>query len=133
MSRTPRFNKRQPGLGPWCATITTCPSHVWHCRCKDEYPQAIVDVWSLTHVVGGIITGITTYWIGWLSLILTVGIAILWELFENSMFGVKVVGWIWNDDTYIGDHMWNSIFDVICNAIGGFITAIIMIEAGWTI
>lgn len=134
MSRNARFKigpDREAGIGPWCATITSCPALIVHCRCKDDFPQAIVDLWTFTHLLGGLITGITTYWLGWWSMFFSVGVAVLWEFFENSVIGVKFVGWLYNDIEYIGDHMWNSIFDVLTNAVGGFITALIMIEAGW--
>ena len=130
MSRTPRF-AREVGLAAWCRSISTCPPSLCHCRCNQDYPQAVIDLWSLAHICWGIITGLTTYWIGWWSLLFTVGVAILFEILENSTFGIKISSFIWNDDTYVGDNMWNSILDVISNTIGGFITALIMIEAGW--
>ncbi len=90
-----------------------------------------MDPWTLTHLVGGIITGLTTYWIGWWSMFISVGVAIVFELGENTVIGSTIAAKVCCEPWFIGDNMWNSIFDVIFNTIGGFITALVMIETGW--
>ena len=131
MSRTPRF-KRDKGFKAWCESINRLPPAGWfHCQCGKDHPEAVMDPWTLTHLVGGIITGLTTYWIGWWSMFISVGVAIVFELGENTVIGSTIAAKVCCEPWFIGDNMWNSIFDVIFNTIGGFITALVMIEAGW--
>lgn len=134
MSRIPRFEKqkrREKGCKAWCKSINTLPPDGWvHCRCDDTL-MAVMDPWTFTHLIGGILTGLTTYWIGWWSMFISVGAAILFEIGENTVIGSTIAATVCCYPSFIGDNMWNSIFDVIFNTIGGFITALIMMENGW--
>ena len=131
MSRTPRF-KRKKGCMAWCESINRLPPAGWfHCQCDDKHPEAVMDPWTFTHLIGGIVTGLTTYWIGWWSMLVSVGAAVLFEVAENTVIGSTIAATVCCYPSFIGDNMWNSIFDVIFNTIGGFITALIMVENGW--
>jgi hypothetical protein len=139
MSRQPRLSfgstselVRKRGLGPWCDSIKACPpGGCCTFECGSQRVETLCDLWSLSHMFWGMVTGLTTYWIGWSSMFVTVGAAVLFEIFENTEFGSAISATVCCENVYPGDNMWNSIFDVIFNTFGGFITALIMIENGW--
>ena len=59
-------------------------------------------------------------------MLVTILVAIVFEILENTEIGSIVASNVCCHSTYIGDNMWNSIFDVLFNTIGGLITTLII-------
>jgi hypothetical protein len=133
------------GLKGWCESSKSCPKYTCYCswcffngccKCfksccdhrsmKDIYDDfdktsdqlSLFDVWSLGHILTGIVTSIPVFFIEWYySYIITLTYALLWELFENSKIGVgmwRCLGYT----KYDSDNFYNSMADIICNSIG---------------
>ena len=93
------------------------------------------DKWSSAHIAVGMVTSIPIFFIhpGW-ALLITVMIAILFEVYEN-FFATPLCKWIatwdrqnvfhcfWSEENgkivfYDGDNFWHSCMDVLCNTAG---------------
>ena len=60
-------------------------------------------------------------WIKWWALVIIIMYSILFELIENTTFGVKIAKVVCFDPKYEGDLIGNSICDIVCNIIGGLV------------
>lgn len=81
--------------------------------------KAIFDKWSIGHVLMGIITSCFIFVLPWWkTLWISFSYAILWELYENTDFGIYLVSIFCCSPTYQGDHILNSIADIFCNMMG---------------
>lgn len=119
--------KRATGFVAWCESVREYPpGGCCHCSCDIDHEEACCDPWSFAHIFWGIITGLSAFWIGWWSMLVTILVAIVFEILENTEIGSIVASNVCCHSTYIGDNMWNSIFDVLFNTIGGLITTLII-------
>jgi hypothetical protein len=77
----------------------------------------IVDAWSLAHLLLGALCASTVWLLDPLwSFIITIGIAILNELFECTSCGIKFCGLF--EQGYEGDVFVNSLADINFNMLG---------------
>ena len=118
--------KREKGCAAWCKSIKQYPPRVYHCSCDIDHPEACCDPWSFAHIFWGIVTGLSAFWIGWWSMLVTVLVAILFEILENTEIGSIVAANVCCHPDYVGDNMWNSIFDILFNTVGGLISTIVI-------
>tara|TARA_B100001057_G_scaffold487749_1_gene570964 strand:+ start:334 stop:813 length:480 start_codon:yes stop_codon:yes gene_type:complete len=103
----------------------------------DEQPR--FDIWSLMHAAAGalITLGFWATGIGWFSLLITVVIELLWELYENG--GWKYGGkWLWGTacfkgciyENYEKDEPRHTVWDVYITTGGGLLAAIFLSTIG---
>ena len=142
-----RFSFRRSTVWPWLAIVAVLTAatfllrsegRLWICACgqfslwagtvcSSNNSQQFLDPYSFTHVLHGvlyfwmmiwIVPRLTQSWRLWLS----VTVASLWEVFENSNFIIQR----YRADTaslgYQGDTIVNSFGDMLC-AVAGFIIA----------
>ena len=130
-------------LTRWIKSSRSCPKYVCYCpcclnRCFDHRTEqdkqedktldvssiTLFDIWSFSHLFVGIITSIPVFFIApWIAFLITLGVEIVWEVFENSAWGVAFFKWRFvvlmiGDGNYTGDHFYNSIMDIVCNCLG---------------
>ena len=118
------------GLRRWILSISDYPSFIT-CKCNWCYPNIqdhCIDPWSLLHLVNGVLIGLLYMYIGNWAIILTFGLSIVWEVFENSEWGAKIVSKILCSEGYEGDNIWNSIFDIIITTFGSIIGCVIVMS-----
>lgn len=74
------------------------------------HSQDAADVWTVVHHLYGAYF-CSVFRMSWRT---TVMIAVLWEIIENTTWGVAM----WGDDTYGGDSLVNAVVDVLATASG---------------
>lgn len=74
------------------------------------HSQDYFDVWTVVHHLYG------AYFLSVLHMSLseTIFIAVCWELFEQTSFGIR----LWNDADYAGDSVRNAVVDIAATASG---------------
>ena len=108
------------GLNKWLHP-TDWPEYYLYfpCDCSESSHRAFVDWWSLVHLVGGIVGALLTLWMPfWAALLLWLVLSILFEVFENSDWGIWLSKILSCSADYEGDHLANSVIDVMCNMLG---------------
>ena len=112
-----------------------CPSSIVQCR-MGKSKESLVDVWSMAHVFWGAVIGIAG--IVWTSPVrsffLVLGAAVLFEIFENTSYGIacsKRICMCPGESEYGGDNFWNSVTDVIFNMMGWNIVSGLYDPAYW--
>lgn len=99
--------------------MCTCPASIVKCK-MGHSKKTLIDVWSLVHSVWGGIIG-TIVWLTspLTSFFVVLGAAILFEIFENSKYGITLFKECFSkEEEYNGDNFWNSVTDIIFNMIG---------------
>ena len=103
----------------------TCPKYIVHCTFestleKDSSELALFDWWSFAHIFWGAMYSLPLFFgIQKIpALAINVGLAIFYEIVENSQVGVWLSGHICCTKHYAGDNFWNSVADVFCCIIG---------------
>lgn len=101
----------------------SCPPFICDCTCcdgeRDSSETALFDWWSLAHIMGGAVLGLTLYlWSFWTSFVIAMVCSIGFEVVENTHLGTKITGIVCFSENYRGDNFWNSVMDVVCNFIG---------------
>jgi len=147
MSETRRLSSQRSTIWPWLGIVAVLAAttfllrgegRLWICACgqfsiwagkvcSSNNSQQFLDPYSFTHVLHGvlyfwlmiwIVPRLTKSWRLWLS----VFIASIWEVFENSNFIINR----YREDTaalgYTGDTIVNSFGDILC-AVAGFMIA----------
>lgn len=102
----------------------------FNCR-NDTIPlcgskKGVFDFWSLAHASIGAVTGVTAIFWGYYAFLFALGISILWEIVENSRWGIQLCRAVCCDQDYEGDHIFNSVADVLCNMVGATIIIVIL-------
>jgi hypothetical protein len=148
------YESMPPGLARWCASRKNCPKYLCYCplcfrlkKCDDRTEEdkqedletsssdfSLFDGHSISHIVCGMITSIPVFYIEWyFCLLITFGVAGVFELVENSGIGVTsansrlcyTICYSFDqgaqDGEYKGDNIYNSIMDVLCNVLGFFL------------
>lgn len=119
--RDPPARSGTPGWAQWCGTWKTCPKHTVYCGCDEETSQtALLDGWSLVHVIVGMTSSIPLFYldsVAW-ALVINITVAITWEVLENAACVVQCTRTSGTSKTYEGDSIWNSLADVLCNMFG---------------
>ena len=147
MSETQRPSSQRSTIWPWLGSVAVLVAatfllrsegRLWICACgqfsfwagkvcSSNNSQQFLDPYSFTHVLHGVLYFWLMIWIvprltqSW-RLCLSVAIASIWEVFENSNFivnryraGTAALG-------YNGDTIVNSYGDILC-AVAGFMIA----------
>ncbi len=110
------------GWSRWWATRSTCPPYNIQCCDEKSSENALVDKWSISHIFWGAVSSIPVFYIAPVhSFLITLGVAILFEIAENSHIGRKIAACICCSDFFEGDNFWNSVFDVFFNLLGWLI------------
>ena len=108
-------------LVDWLESRHEFPLFICHCTCeKDTSKDTLFDLWSFAHVLWGCVYSIPLYlWDeDFLSLLIMLTAAILYEFIENSSFGTKIAGMMCCTKNYEGDNFWNSVCDIMCCSLG---------------
>ena len=108
------------GLSKWLHP-TDWPEYYLYfpCDCSESSHRAFVDWWSLVHLAGGTVGALLTLWMPfWAALLLWLVLSILLEVFENSDWGIRLSKILSCSADYEGDHLANSVIDVMCNMLG---------------
>ena len=122
-------------LSLWWKSRNECPKFIFDFRCNDggldTSKTALVDWWSLTHVLFGMLFSIPLFFIdvGW-SCLICLGLSILYEIIENTNLGVCIGEIICCSPNYRGDNFWNSVADVMFNMCGFCIMLLYVINSG---
>lgn len=117
------------GLKKWILSASDYPPFVT-CKCNWCYDveDHCIDPWSLLHLINGILIGLTYIWVDSWAILLGFCLAVVWEVFENSDCGAKIVSKILCSEGYSGDNIWNSIFDVIFTTFGSVVGCVIIMS-----
>lgn len=117
------------GLRRWILSVSDYPPFIT-CKCDYCYnvEEHCIDPWSLLHLVNGILLGLTFVWFGNWAILLAFCIAIIWELFENTVCGTTFTANIFCSDKYVGDNFWNSVFDVLFTTFGSVVGCVIVMS-----
>lgn len=86
---------------------------------EDTSMHSLCDVWSLTHILLGIITSFLADLFHLDPFFFTLFFALLWEVAENFFWGQIIFHS--THPAYKHDNIWNSIFDILFNLSGYFI------------
>ena len=108
------------GLYRWLHP-TDWPEYYVYCACDQSGSsgKSFIDWWSLSHFCWGLLASLLTLYmpVGY-AFLLWVFISMLFEVYENSELGICIEMRIWCSPDYEGDHIANSIMDVIFNMLG---------------
>lgn len=119
----------QMGWVRWCASRHAYPTYIIQCCDDNSSENACIDAWSIMHIFWGIVFSIPIFFIQPVySFFLTLALAILFEVFENSDIGRRVSAWICCSELYDGDNFWNSVFDVMFDLVGWCIMYVISLN-----
>jgi hypothetical protein len=118
--------------------VLSAEGRIWWCKAGDgaiyindawssHTSQHLFDPYSFTHVLHGVMY----FWIGWLlfsklstnwRFLIAIIAAASWEVLENSSFIIEKYRENTASLDYFGDSIVNSIGDVLCCALGFWIT-----------
>lgn len=121
------------GLKKWILSLYEFPPFIT-CKCNVCYnvQEHCIDPWSLLHLVNGILIGLTFVWFGNWAILLGFCLALIWEIFENSEFGIRVTSKLLCSENYQGDNIWNSIFDILITTFGTVVGCVIVLSSNTT-
>lgn len=81
----------------------------------------LFDRWSFIHIASGIFMGAGFFaLVQWYAVLLTFGLASIWEVFENTRCGMKMMNDL-GDTEFKGDTKMHSVADIFVTTLGGVI------------
>ena len=112
-------------LTKWLESARHCPRNIFDFSCNpktgglDTSETALIDWWSLLHVVFGAIYTLPIFWVETsVSLVIVILLSVGYETLENSNLGICIGRKICCSPYYQGDNFWNSFFDFLFNLVG---------------
>lgn len=119
------------GLVRWISTAGELPPFVV-CECSlcsdEEYKDACLDPWTLWYLAVGILTGLLAEYVENWAILITFFLFIFWKLFENTVTGASFVATMTCSKNFIGENLWNSLFDILAATGGSLIGVVVIIS-----